>query len=106
MKNELYPDVLLMDGNFSFSFDIPYHTVKAGDSISVSISSASIIAKVERDIVLNRLNMLFPGYGFDHNKGYGTKEHRDAIITRGVCPIHRKSYEPVKSLLEEGEFLF
>ena len=101
-KSPAKPDLLLMDGNFSFDLGIPIVSIKKGDTLSVSIASASIIAKVERDNIMKKMNLVYPGYSFEKNKGYGTKLHRDAIHTIGYCNIHRKSYEPVKSLLKKS----
>ena len=97
-KSSVKPDLLLLDGNFSFDFGIPTISVKKGDSISVSIASASIHAKIERDNIMKKMGLLYPNYSFEKNKGYGTKLHRDAIFDIGYCNIHRKSYEPVKSI--------
>ncbi|MCE5287073.1 MAG: ribonuclease HII [Pelosinus sp.] len=68
-----------------------------GDAISASIAAASIIAKVERDRLMMELDKEYPMYGFARHKGYGTKEHIAAIRKYGPCPIHRRSFEPIKS---------
>ena len=98
------PDIIIMDGNFSFDLDIPFIAVKKGDNRSLSIASASIGAKVTRDRVMEKFELHYPGYGLAQHKGYGTKFHREAIANLGYCPIHRRSYEPVKSMiaLEKG----
>jgi ribonuclease HII len=97
------PDMVLMDGNFKFKVDFPFQSVIKGDQLSISIASASIIAKVNRDIILDKLDQIYNGYGFSKNKGYGTKAHRDAIDKLGHSQVHRKTYEPVKSMLmDEG----
>ena len=70
-----------------------------GDALSASIAAASIIAKVTRDRLTDEWHKKFPEYGFDHNRGYGTKEHIAAIKKFGFCPLHRKSFNPVKSIL-------
>ncbi len=67
-----------------------------GDSRSVSIAAASIIAKVTRDRMMDRAGLVYPAYGFAKHAGYGTKQHRDAIITAGPCPLHRMSFRPLK----------
>ncbi|MBW9091038.1 ribonuclease HII [Rhizobium wenxiniae] len=67
-----------------------------GDSRSVSIAAASIIAKVTRDRMMDRAGLVYPAYGFAKHAGYGTKQHRDAIITDGPCPLHRMSFRPLK----------
>ena len=66
-----------------------------GDNRSISIAAASIIAKVYRDTLMNREHDKYPEYGFKHNKGYGTKEHLEAIKKYGICPIHRRCFHPV-----------
>ena len=70
-----------------------------GDALSASIAAASIIAKVTRDRLTDEWHKEFPQYGFDHNRGYGTKEHIAAIKKYGFTPLHRKSFNPVKSIL-------
>lgn len=94
----LSPDLIIMDGNFKFKLNIPFISVKRGDSLSLSISSASILAKVNRDAVMERLDLKFPNYGFASNKGYGTQKHIEAIKRWGISPVHRMTYEPVKSM--------
>ena len=70
-----------------------------GDALSASIAAASIIAKVTRDRLTDEWHKEFPQYGFDHNRGYGTKEHIAAIKKYGFTPLHRKSFNPIKSIL-------
>ncbi len=72
-----------------------------GDSRSVSIAAASIIAKVTRDRMMERAGLVYPAYGFAKHAGYGTKQHRDAIVTDGPCPLHRMSFRPLKKDVEE-----
>ena len=67
--------------------------------MSASIAAASIIAKVTRDRLADQWALTYPEYGFEHNRGYGTKEHIAAIYEHGATPIHRRSFNPVKSLL-------
>lgn len=105
-KLPVKPDLLIMDGNFSFNLGIPTRSFIKGDSISISIASASIIAKVKRDRIMENFNLIYPGYSFKKNKGYGTKDHLKAINLLGPSPIHRKSYEPVRSMIECPEKLF
>jgi ribonuclease HII len=104
--SEIKPDVIIMDGNFKFKFDIPFISVIKGDNRSISIASASIIAKVSRDELMDKLDCRYPGYGFCGNKGYGTREHMACLADKGFSSIHRKSYEPVKSLIEGQRLLF
>ena len=70
-----------------------------GDSLSISIAAASIIAKVTRDRIMIELDAKYPKYGFKKHKGYATDQHITAIHEHGPCPIHRKSFEPIKSIL-------
>jgi len=96
---KIAPDFLLIDGNFNFKFTIPSLSVKKGDSKSLSIAAASIVAKVNRDNLMDSYHKTYPEYNFIKNKGYGTREHRDALHKIGGSPLHRKSYEPFKSLI-------
>jgi ribonuclease HII len=87
----------LVDGNKAAPLPCPQTTLIKGDARSQSIAAASIIAKVTRDRLMAQADARFPGYGFAAHKGYATKAHRQAIIDRGPCPIHRRSYAPVKA---------
>lgn len=84
-------DAVLLDGN-PLHFDRREINVVKGDAKCASIAAASIIAKTERDHLMDELDRIYPGYGFASNKGYGTKSHRDAIHRLGLSPIHRISY--------------
>ena len=94
------PSFVLIDGR-----DIPpalKQSAKAiikGDAHSLSIAAASIIAKVTRDRMMVRANSYYPGYHFDRHKGYGSKAHRDAIAKLGPCPLHRRSFQPIKGMV-------
>ena len=82
--------------------DLPQKSIIKGDQISKSISAASIIAKVERDNLMKlSIANKFPNYNFEKNKGYGTKKHMDAINRFGITDIHRKSFEPIKSMIKD-----
>ena len=100
----IYADAALIDGK-----DVPdglIHIGKAfvkGDARSVSIAAASIVAKVVRDRMMIEADNQFPEYGFSGHKGYGSKAHRDAIAQYGPCSIHRRSFSPVKQMIEAGE---
>ena len=95
---DVKPDFVLTDA-MTVDFDgIPTLPIVHGDRLSASIAAASIIAKVTRDSFADDWARKYPGYGFEHNRGYGTKEHLAAIEKLGACPIHRRSFNPVKSL--------
>jgi ribonuclease HII len=72
-----------------------------GDSASLTIAAASILAKVHRDRIMKEMHDKYPEYGFDKHKGYGTKFHREQILKIGPCEIHRRSFEPTKSFLRD-----
>lgn len=93
------PDVIIMDGNFSFRSPIPIIPVRRGDASSLTIASASIVAKVTRDRIISKFDAIYPGYDFSSHKGYGTRHHIETIRRSGASPIHRRSYEPLKSLV-------
>lgn len=96
------PDFGLIDGNRLPKWDIPCQAVIGGDAKSLSIGAASIIAKVTRDRMMTELAKEFPQYGWERNAGYGTAEHVAALKEYGITPHHRKSYAPIKKILEEG----
>lgn len=93
------PDFLLVDGLQLPHPRIPSEKVIKGDAKSESIAAASILAKVTRDKMMLEADQLFAGYGFAKHKGYGTKQHREAIAKLGPCSIHRTSFEPIKSMV-------
>lgn len=95
------PDYLLVDGNRSPRFSIPSEAIIEGDARSVSIAAASILAKVTRDRLMEKYDTQYPQYGFSKHKGYGTAQHMAALTAHGACPIHRKSFAPVRRLLDE-----
>mgnify|MGYP003405222698 CR=1 FL=1 len=87
------PDVILVDALTGIdTLGIPYKSIIKGDANSYSIAAASILAKVTRDRIMRQWDELYPMYGFDKHKGYGTKMHIDAIKEYGICPLHRKSF--------------
>ena len=90
------PDYLLVDGFRVPEIEVPQLPLLKGDSMSISIAAASIIAKVIRDKIMIEEGNLYPHYGFLKHKGYGTKEHYKAIATYGLCPIHRRSFNLFK----------
>ena len=93
------PDYLLIDYMRLPGVRIPQKGVVDGDSICVSIAAASIVAKVTRDRLMVKLDGQYPGYGLAQHKGYGTPEHLEALQRLGPCPIHRKTFEPVRGRL-------
>lgn len=97
----LEPDFLLVDGNQRPPTEVALKTVIKGDSLSQSIAAASILAKHSRDQMMLQFHQEWPQYGFDKHKGYATRTHLQAIQEHGPCPIHRKSFEPIKSLLSD-----
>lgn len=99
------PKHLLIDA-MKIELNIPQTSIIKGDAKSVSIAAASIIAKVTRDRYMKELAINYPQYNFGKNAGYGTKEHIDAIRTYGITPEHRKSFEPIKSILKKENNLF
>ena len=82
----------LLDGNLRINTERRYHSVVSGDRLVPAISAASIVAKVHRDRMMRELHPEFPHYGWEHNKGYGTPHHREAIFSHGVCEHHRTSF--------------
>lgn len=101
------PDYLLIDGNQLPCFDIPSRTLVKGDRLSVSIAAASIFAKVTRDRLMQEWDQKYPEYGFKQHKGYATEQHISAIYKYGPTPIHRKTFDPIRSLLNaEQTMLF
>ena len=93
------PTIALVDGNRSPPLDCKVRTIVKGDSISLSIAAASIIAKVTRDRIMEKLAKTFPGYQFERNAGYGTKAHREAIQQIGISSAHRRSFAPIRAVL-------
>lgn len=113
MKSDA-PYTLLVDGTFTIPhFYLQEYGIKpshqecivSGDALVPAISAASIIAKNFRDTFMVRMDKRFPGYGFASHKGYGTKEHRDALQKRGPCPLHRLDFKSVKKPSSEQGFL-
>lgn len=102
IKNlNMIPEHLLID---AMKLDIPIKqtSIIKGDARSMSIAAASIIAKVTRDKMMKEYDLEYPGYDFGHNAGYGTKNHLNGLDNIGITPIHRKSFEPIKSMIENN----
>ena len=93
------PDEVLIDAVQLPKLSMPSQSIIKGDAKSASIAAASILAKVTRDRLMDEYDFTYPNYGFAKHKGYGTREHVEAIRTYGVCPLHRKSFEPIRSIL-------
>jgi len=86
------PDYVLVDGSVAIpSMRFPSHTIEKGDALSVSIGAASIVAKVTRDRLMDRLHAHYPSFGFDHNRGYGSADHLEALTRLGPSPAHRRT---------------
>ena len=94
----IVPDGALIDGNLAPKLPCPTRTVVGGDGLSLSIAAASIVAKVLRDGLMRRLATRYRGYGWETNVGYGTEEHRAAIVRLGLTPHHRLSFSPQRDL--------
>ena len=100
------PQGFLVDGLDAIVCDAPCEAVVEGDGKSLAVAAASILAKVTRDAMMDELARSHPLYGFEHNKGYATPEHFEALRLHGPCDIHRKSFRPVRELLFVQEVLF
>ena len=93
------PQYLLIDA-MKLDTPIPQQSIIKGDANSLSIAAASIVAKVTRDKLMANYDQTYPGYGFAKNAGYGTAEHLEGLEKQGITPIHRKTFEPIKSILK------
>lgn len=96
------PDFVLVDGNKDPDLGIKTRTIIKGDTISLSIAAASIVAKVTRDRKMCALAEDYPHYGWEKNAGYGTAEHRKGLRDFGVTPLHRRSFAPIRALLQSS----
>ncbi|MFH2092520.1 MAG: ribonuclease HII [Pseudomonadota bacterium] len=95
------PDFLLIDGKFTIDSSIDQSAIVKGDSKSISIAAASIIAKVTRDAIMTQFHEQYPEYDFIRHKGYPTKAHKQAILKYGPCPIHRMTFKGVKEVAND-----
>lgn len=93
------PELALIDGNRCPDLPCSARAIVKGDSLEPAISAASILAKTERDKEMEKLADIYPMYGFDRHAGYPTPEHLAALASHGPCPLHRRSFGPVKSIL-------
>ncbi|MET0269399.1 MAG: ribonuclease HII, partial [Sphingomonas sp.] len=92
------PAMVLVDGNRCPRWRHPSQAIVSGDALCLSIAAASIVAKHERDLMMLAHDALHPGYGWARNKGYGTRDHREALARLGPSPLHRRSFAPVAQL--------
>jgi ribonuclease HII len=93
------PQYAIVDGNRDPGLGVPTRCLVGGDASSLSIAAASILAKVTRDGIMEGLAGEFPGYGWEKNAGYGTKQHQQGLAENGVTPHHRRSFAPIAKLL-------
>lgn len=98
-SKKIIKDFILVDGLPVKGFNCNSTNIIKGDYFSISISAASIIAKVTRDKIMSEMHKTYPNYKLDKNKGYGTKDHLEALKTYGISNIHRKTFKPVKDLI-------
>lgn len=96
------PAAALVDGNYRFKLPCEIQTVVKGDSLSLSIAAASILAKTARDRLMIELDAEYPGYGFASHKGYNAPSHTAGLKALGPCPAHRRSWAPIKALLADA----
>ena len=96
------PGHALVDGNQLPKLICPASCIKKGDSISLSIAAASIVAKVKRDFLMKKLGEIYPEYGWENNAGYGTSHHQNALRLVGPSRFHRKSFAPIRNLISQG----
>ena len=101
-KLKTTPKTLLIDGNDHFRFDIPREEYIKGDDKIPAISAASIVAKVTRDNYMIELGKKYPQFGFEHHMGYGADSHMKLLAQEIYCPEHRKSYNPLRTVLIQG----
>ena len=94
------PDYVLIDYLFLPEVTLPQKGITNGDRLCFSIACASIIAKVTRDRFMVQMDRAYPGYGLAQHKGYGTREHLSCLYRMGACPIHRRSFRPVREVIE------
>ncbi len=96
------PAAVLVDGNRAPDLPCPAHPMVGGDGRSLSIAAASIVAKVTRDRIMTRLAAEYPGYGWERNAGYGVAAHRAALAALGPTPHHRRSFAPVRDMVDRN----
>lgn len=95
VRRRVAVDLLFVDGNQGLPTEVPQRTIISGDAVSENVAAASILAKVHRDGRMDHYHRLYPAYGFDRHKGYGSADHLEALRQHGPCPIHRRSFRGV-----------
>lgn len=100
----IQPDFVIVDGRVRIPTRCPVKCIIKGDSRSLSIAAASIVAKVTRDRIMTEYDKIFPQYGFAKHKGYPTSMHKKALHDSGVCPIHRMTFSPVRAIRRIDQF--
>ncbi len=101
VKEQVNLEYVLIDGNMKLDLDIPYQSIVKGDYKSISIAAASVVAKVTRDRMMYELDKKYPMYGYAKHKGYPTKAHIEAINKYGIIDGYRKTFGPVKDILDK-----
>ena len=100
LKLKIKPSLCLVDGKEEITVpNVPTQSIIGGDRKSINIAAASIIAKVTRDAIMKNLHKRYPQYDWENNKGYPNPTHLQAIFKYGICSLHRRTYEPIKSLV-------
>ena len=100
IKKGFTPITALIDGNRLPDWEVEKYAIIGGDGKSLSIAAASILAKVTRDRIMTDLAQKYPYYGWGKNAGYGTKAHQDGLVKYGITPEHRRSYAPIRKIIE------
>ncbi len=101
MALSIAPHRVMVDGNRCPNVPFPVQAIVKGDALIPAISAASILAKTDRDLLMQRIAEAYPQYDFDRHKGYGTKAHLDALQRFGPCPAHRRSFRPVRESVKD-----
>jgi ribonuclease HII len=102
LPSGIVPSIGLVDGTLKPSLPYPVQSLIKGDNLSLSIAAASIIAKVTRDRIMQKLSLLYPEYGWDRNAGYGTATHQKALTLYGITPYHRKGFSPISRIVNDS----
>ena len=98
---KIKPDYILSDAMPLKEASVPHEAIIKGDTLSASIAAASIVAKEVRDAYMIKMSKIYPGYDFENNKGYPTKKHIEALKKIGICDIHRRTYKPIKNIIDK-----